>query len=78
MEQYVGMDVSLKETSICVVEGDGKIVSDDARRCQIANTHEMVDPHGLANCHSQEHGPLFCRTPPDPHEVAVFWVRAQQ
>ncbi len=26
MELYVGMDVSLKETSICVVDGNGKIV----------------------------------------------------
>ena len=26
MELYVGMDVSLKETSICVVDGDGNIV----------------------------------------------------
>lgn len=26
MEYYVGMDVSLKETSICVVDGDGEIV----------------------------------------------------
>ena len=26
MELYVGMDVSLKETSICVVDGDGEIV----------------------------------------------------
>ena len=26
MELYVGMDVSLKETSICVVDDDGKIV----------------------------------------------------
>ncbi len=28
MEQYVGMDVSLKETSICVVDGKGEIVSE--------------------------------------------------
>jgi hypothetical protein len=27
MEQYIGLDVSLKETSICVVDGDGEIVS---------------------------------------------------
>jgi len=27
MELYVGMDVSLKETSICVVDDDGKIRS---------------------------------------------------
>ncbi len=26
MEQYVGMDVSLKETSMCVVDGSGKIL----------------------------------------------------
>ena len=26
MEQYVGLDVSLKETSICVVDGSGEIV----------------------------------------------------
>ncbi len=28
MELYVGMDVSLKETSICVVDGSGRIVSE--------------------------------------------------
>jgi transposase len=30
MELYVGMDVSLKETSICVVDGNGEIVSEGA------------------------------------------------
>ena len=30
MELYVGMDVSLKETSICVVDDDGKIVCEGA------------------------------------------------
>ena len=28
MELYVGMDVSLKETSICVVDNSGEIVSE--------------------------------------------------
>ncbi len=28
MELYVGLDVSLKETSICVVDGKGEIVSE--------------------------------------------------
>jgi transposase len=28
MELYVGMDVSLKQTSICVVDGQGEIVSE--------------------------------------------------
>jgi hypothetical protein len=26
MELYVGMDVSLKQTSICVVDGKGKVI----------------------------------------------------
>lgn len=30
MELYVGMDVSLKDTSICVVDGDDEIVSEGA------------------------------------------------
>ncbi len=28
MKLYVGMDVSLKQTSICVVDGSGRIVSE--------------------------------------------------
>ncbi len=28
MERYVGLDVSLEETSICVVDGKGEIVSE--------------------------------------------------
>jgi hypothetical protein len=28
MEVYVGLDVSLKETAICVVDGSGKIVTE--------------------------------------------------
>ncbi len=28
MERYVGMNVSLKETSMCVVDGSGEIVSE--------------------------------------------------
>ncbi len=28
MELYVGMDVSLKETAICVVDGSGEFVSE--------------------------------------------------
>ena len=28
MDVYVGLDVSLKETSVCVVDGTGKIVSE--------------------------------------------------
>ncbi len=30
MEQYVGLDVSLKETSICVVDGSGEIVCESS------------------------------------------------
>jgi predicted NBD/HSP70 family sugar kinase len=34
MEQYIGLDVSLKETHICVVDGSGAVVA----RCREA-TH---------------------------------------
>ncbi len=37
MERYVGMDVSLKETSICVVNDKGKIVSDRPRLCDASS-----------------------------------------
>ena len=30
MEQYVGLDVSLKETSICVVDGSGEVVCESS------------------------------------------------
>lgn len=30
MELYVGLDVSLKETSICVVDGDGKVIGESS------------------------------------------------
>ncbi len=37
MEFYVGMDVSLKETSICVVDGSGEIVSEGTVISEPAN-----------------------------------------
>jgi transposase len=39
MEQYVGLDVSLKETSVCVVDQAGKIVWQG--RC--ASTPEAIE-----------------------------------
>ena len=41
MELYVGMDVSLNETSICVVDGDGKIVCEDT---------VISEPAAIAEC----------------------------
>ena len=41
MELYVGMDVSLKETSICVVDGKGKIVSEGT---------VISEPAAIAKC----------------------------
>lgn len=29
MEQYVGLDVSLKETELCVVDGRGEVLARD-------------------------------------------------
>ena len=41
MELYVGMDVSLNETSICVVDGDGNIVCEDT---------VISEPAAIAEC----------------------------
>ena len=43
MELYVGLDVSLKETSICVVDDSGEIVSEGT----------VISPHPRQNASSQ-------------------------
>ena len=48
MELYVGLDVSLKDTSICVVDGDGVIVCEGASHSEpeaIADFIEARAPH---------------------------------
>ncbi len=42
MEQYVGMDVSLKETSICVVDGNGRILCEGTVISEPAAIAEFV------------------------------------
>ncbi len=42
MELYVGMDVSLKETSLCVVDGKGEIVSEGAVDSEPAEIAEFI------------------------------------
>ncbi len=42
MERYVGMDVSLKETSICVVDGNGKIMCEGTVISEPAAIAEFV------------------------------------
>lgn len=43
MEQYVGMDVSLKETSICVIDGNGEISCEGVVRSEPAAIAEFVE-----------------------------------
>ena len=43
MEQYVGMDVSLKETSMCVVDGSGKILCEGTVISEPAAIAEFVE-----------------------------------
>ncbi len=40
MELYVGLDVSLKETSICVVDGKGNIVAE--AECDVSATRNVA------------------------------------
>jgi transposase len=42
MELYVGMDVSLKETSICVVDGSGEIVSEGTAISEPSTIAEFI------------------------------------
>jgi transposase len=43
MELYVGLDVSLKETSICVVDGDGAVVSEGTVSSDPATIAGFID-----------------------------------
>ena len=45
MELYVGLDVSLKETSICVMDRDGTVV---------AECIALSDPDAIADCITSE------------------------
>ena len=48
MEVYVGMDVSLKETSICVVDGNGEIVSEGTVISEPSAIAEFVKTNGVS------------------------------
>ncbi len=45
MELYVGMDVSLKQTSICVVDGSGEIVSEGTVNSEPVAIAEFIEPN---------------------------------
>ena len=47
MELYVGMDVSLKETSICVVDGKGEIVSEGTVRSDPAAIAGFIETNAV-------------------------------
>ncbi len=58
MELYVGMDVSLKETSICVVDGSGEIVSEGTVISEPAAIAEFIKSKaGSAKRNGLETGP---------------------
>ena len=43
MEYYAGLDVSLKQTAICVIDGDGRVVWQGK-----VDTHPEMIRHGLS------------------------------
>ena len=60
MEQYIGLDVSLKETHICVVDGSGAVVARGREVTQpellssgdtISNSPELTAHHGFQAFH---------------------------
>ena len=46
MEHYVGLDVSLEETAICVLDKTGKVIW--RGRCSCFFRHHFAAQHGLA------------------------------
>lgn len=62
MKQYAGLDVSLKEISICVVDGDGKVI---ARGSTTADPEAIVDFFAGKNISPEsmvhESGPFVAR-----------------
>jgi transposase len=59
MEQYVGLDVSLKETSICVLDGSGKVICEGKVSSDVGAIASFVERHApAAACLGLETGPL--------------------
>lgn len=59
MEYYVGIDVSLKESSVCVVDGKGKIVREAKAASEPEALCRLVGGIGLPlTCIGLEAGPL--------------------
>jgi len=59
MEQYVGLDVSQKETAVCVVDGEGKRVAQGTCRTTPDAMAEVVRAKApLAVKVAMETGPL--------------------
>jgi hypothetical protein len=61
MDYFAGLDVSVKETSVCIVDDTGKIVRETrvASEPVVApNAAEMWRQRGLHDCH------FFCRRRP--------------
>lgn len=59
MEQYVGLDVSLKETSICVVDGSGQVICEGKVSSDVDAIASFVTRHAPSAGHiGLETGPL--------------------
>jgi predicted NBD/HSP70 family sugar kinase len=46
MEHHAGLDVSLKETSVCIVDGAGKII----RETKVASEPESLSGNIMRDC----------------------------
>ena len=55
MEHYVGLDVSLKLTAICIVDGTGKVVRQGA---VVSNPEAQRQPRGGVRQNANENGQI--------------------
>jgi hypothetical protein len=52
MSYFAGLDVSVKETSVCIVDDAGKIIPDQGRpyRRTLQYRHREPSPRGMPSC----------------------------
>jgi len=69
MKHYVGLDTSVKTTSICILDQEGSIVCEDKAITRpddlVVPFPIMVELHQRRNCPAMRHCPQICPGYPD-------------
>jgi hypothetical protein len=64
MEQFVALDVSLKEISVCIIDGNGDIVFEGKTAAEPATLVQLIRAFGpLCPIHAREQHQRLCNGP---------------